>query len=66
MVSATIKESLIWNHCTVLHLKTNIRVMGSNLSQNMRRQLTWFANWLLFVGEGKVREISLTEFGKAN
>ncbi|XP_071902732.1 uncharacterized protein [Coffea arabica] len=28
-VLATIKESPIWNHCTVLHLKTNMRLVDS-------------------------------------
>nr|XP_027096038.1 uncharacterized protein LOC113715934 [Coffea arabica] len=65
-VSATIKESMIWDHCRVLHLKINMRVMNLRLPENMRQQLTDFANWLLSVGEGKVSAISLTEFGELN
>ena len=53
-VSATIKESTIWDHCRVLHLKINMRVMNLRLPENMRQQLTDFANWLLSIGEGKV------------
>ncbi|XP_071913934.1 ATP-dependent DNA helicase PIF1-like [Coffea arabica] len=65
-VSVTIKESTIWDHCKVLHLKINMRVMNLRLPKTTCQQLMDFTNWLLSVGEGKVSAISLTEFGESN
>ena len=65
-VLATIKESEIWNHCLMLHLTENMRVMAQDLSTHARQELKEFANWILEIGEGKVPTVSFRDQEEAN
>ncbi|XP_028085779.1 uncharacterized protein LOC114286753 [Camellia sinensis] len=65
-IAASLKESTIWNHCRVLHLRTNMRIMAHDTSIQMRQQLRDFANWILMIGDGKIPGISFIEGGETN
>ncbi|XP_028092911.1 uncharacterized protein LOC114293082 [Camellia sinensis] len=62
-IAASLKELTIWNHCRVLHLRTNMRIMAHDTSIQMRQQLRDFANWILMIGDGKIPGISFIEGG---
>ncbi|XP_028066918.1 uncharacterized protein LOC114269761 [Camellia sinensis] len=65
-IAASLKESTIWNHCRVLYLRTNTRIMAHDTSIQMHQQLRYFANWILMIGDGKIPGISFTEGGETN
>ena len=58
LINACMKKSLIWNHCSIFHLHTNMRVancLNNDVTSHVR--LNRYAEWLLQLGEGRVPTI---------
>ncbi len=53
IVNASLPQSHIWQHVTILRLHVNMRVMASN-SEEQRE----FAKWVLDVGDGNLPAIA--------
>lgn len=54
ILAASITRSYLWQHCVLLELTENMRLTCSTLSQDDKMELQQFAEWLLFVGSGRV------------
>lgn len=61
-VLSTIKEYEIWNHCQILHLRKNMRVLSYHLSEAAHQNLSEFFKWVLEAGEVRVQTISLVNW----
>ena len=61
IVQASLPSASIWDHCQVLYLRRNMRVIGQNVSNESRSQLCEFVDWILSVDEGKLSAISFSE-----
>jgi ATP-dependent DNA helicase PIF1 len=55
IVHSSINASYIWNHCEVLTLTKNMRLM-QNSNQANANEIEEFAKWILKLGEGKLSE----------
>ncbi|CAL5373733.1 unnamed protein product [Camellia sinensis] len=60
-VEASLPKSTIWEHCQVLHLTRNMRVIAQDNSNHTRHELRDFAEWIKLVGEGKIMGSSFSE-----
>jgi len=54
MVASSISRATFGSYCNIQHLRTNMRLMHSNLSDNEHGRLRSFAEWTLNVGNGRV------------
>ena len=58
IVSATIKNSELWEHVKVRHLRKNMRVEKMIREEPKREgELNEFANWLLELGKGTLQPL---------
>lgn len=46
----------IWDHCKVLKLTKNMRLLSNNLSDEKATEIKEFSEWILDVGDGKIAE----------
>ncbi|CAN1326885.1 ATP-dependent DNA helicase PIF1 [Linum perenne] len=53
-LNASLTRSYLWNHCTLLELKTNMRVNASNVNLMPVSSGLNFPEWVLAVGDGKI------------
>jgi len=53
---ATINASYLWNHCQVLTLSKNMRLMQSRLQKSTATEIQQFSNWIVQLGDGKLCE----------
>ena len=58
IVAYSISRATFWSYCNIQHLRTNMRLMHSNLSDNEHERLRSFAEWTLNVGNGRVQGYS--------
>ncbi|KAF8115129.1 hypothetical protein N665_0030s0163 [Sinapis alba] len=56
IVLAALNSSYLWEHCRVLQLTKNMRLLSGSLSSEEAHDLKEFAEWILNVGDGKVNE----------
>jgi len=54
IINASITNSRLWQHVSVLKLQTNMRLLNPSLSGNEREELEQFSNWVLDIGDGNV------------
>jgi hypothetical protein len=54
IVNAAIVNSPLWSSVTVLHLKQNMRLCASNISEQERNEIKEFSQWLLDIGDGNI------------
>ncbi|RZB91533.1 ATP-dependent DNA helicase pif1 [Glycine soja] len=54
IVHATINASYIWDHCQILKLTKNMRLLSSAPEQPNNQELKQFSDWLLDIGDGKI------------
>ena len=57
IAAKSIKNSRIWRHIQIRHLKKNMRIerlMEANHDEHRAAQLRWFEKWLLDIGNGTV------------
>ncbi|EOX94757.1 Uncharacterized protein TCM_004365 [Theobroma cacao] len=59
IINATINRSPLWSKCKVFKLKTNMRLLKPNLSEESRKEIETFAQWLLDVGDGNLHSTSM-------
>jgi hypothetical protein len=52
VVGASITNSHLWQHVTLLKLHTNMRLRNPTLEGNQREELENFSKWVLSVGDG--------------
>lgn len=52
IVDASITNSPLWRHVTLLRLKINMRLLQNGLNERTRRDLEEFGNWILDLGDG--------------
>lgn len=57
IVNATINQLLLWQHCKIFKLKTNMRLARNNLDEASTVDLATFAQWLLDIGDGKIQAV---------
>lgn len=50
----SLKKSYIWEHCKVLRLTRNMRLL-SGLTEKESEELTLFSEWILAVGDGNIK-----------
>ena len=62
LVAACMKKSPLWQHCQVMRLTTNMRVLNS---VNSTDHLLEHARWLLNLGEGKIPRVQVGEYTDA-
>ncbi|XP_058774276.1 uncharacterized protein LOC131648518 [Vicia villosa] len=55
IIHASINSSYIWDHCKVLRLTKNMRLLQST-TPSSSTELEEFSNWILDVGDGKLAE----------
>ncbi|GKD23453.1 DNA helicase [Tanacetum coccineum] len=55
IISASIAESHLWKHFQVYTLTENMRLQQPTMNDNQRLLASYFATWLLDVGNGKIR-----------
>uniref|UniRef100_A0A0R0JLL6 ATP-dependent DNA helicase n=1 Tax=Glycine max TaxID=3847 RepID=A0A0R0JLL6_SOYBN len=51
---ATINASYIWDHCQILKLTKNMRLLSNAPQQPNNEELKQFSDWLLDIGDGKI------------
>ncbi|XP_048605224.1 uncharacterized protein LOC125582525 [Brassica napus] len=56
IVLATLNSSYLWEHCKVLKLTKNMRLLSGCLTTEEANDLKDFSDWILKVGEGKLAE----------
>ncbi|XP_056856773.1 uncharacterized protein LOC108834192, partial [Raphanus sativus] len=56
IVLAALNRSYLWEHCKVLKLTKNIRLLTCCLSVEDAKDLKEFSEWILKIGDGKVNE----------
>ena len=64
IISATICNSKLWEHCEVFTLTQNMHLLQPNLSEQTRQELQLFANWLLDIGNGKINSLLICDDGE--
>jgi ATP-dependent DNA helicase PIF1 len=57
VVNASINSSKIWNHCEVLTLSTNMRLLHGSSAQDLHERKL-FSDWVLGIGDGSIGEIN--------
>jgi len=45
IVASSVSRATLWSYCNVQHLRTNMRLMHSNLSHGEHEQLQNFTDW---------------------
>ncbi|KAG7578528.1 Nucleic acid-binding OB-fold [Arabidopsis thaliana x Arabidopsis arenosa] len=55
IVFAALNSSYIWEHCKVLELTKNMRLLA-NISEHEKRNIEEFSKWILDVGDGKIAQ----------
>ncbi|KAG7559347.1 Nucleic acid-binding OB-fold [Arabidopsis thaliana x Arabidopsis arenosa] len=55
-VMSSLNASYLWDHCKVLKLTKNMRVLANNLSPTEAKEIQEFSDWLLAVGDGRINE----------
>jgi hypothetical protein len=55
ITSASLKASNLWNGITVLRLEENLRLLAGNLTVPQRVAAEEYADWILKIGEGRIR-----------
>lgn len=55
IVNASLNASYLWDHCKVLRLTKNMRLL-QNIGSNEANEIEVFSKWILAVGEGKLNE----------
>ena len=55
IVTSSISKAAFWSYCNIQHLRTNMWLTHSNLSDNEHERLRSFAEWTLNVGNGRAR-----------
>ncbi|KAF8087130.1 hypothetical protein N665_0598s0014 [Sinapis alba] len=56
IVLASLNSSYLWDHCKVLKLTKNMRLLSTGLSPSEAKELKDFSEWILDVGDGKLFE----------
>ncbi|EOA22562.1 hypothetical protein CARUB_v10003223mg [Capsella rubella] len=56
IILAALNSSYIWDHCKVLKLTKNMRLLQNDISQSEAKEIQDFSDWLLDVGDGKINE----------
>ena len=56
IVMASLNSSYLWEHCKVLKLTKNMRLLSAGLSAGELKDLQEFSEWILKVGDGKLSE----------
>lgn len=56
IVYASLNASYLWEHCKVLKLTKNMRLLSNGLSASEANELKGFSEWILDVGDGKLSE----------
>uniref|UniRef100_A0A0R0JR84 ATP-dependent DNA helicase n=1 Tax=Glycine max TaxID=3847 RepID=A0A0R0JR84_SOYBN len=54
IVHITINASYIWDHCQILKLTKNMRLLSNAPRQPNNEELKQFSHWLLDIGDGKI------------
>ncbi|CAN1831049.1 ATP-dependent DNA helicase PIF1 [Linum perenne] len=57
-LNASFTRSYLWNHCTLLELRTNMRVNSSSINMLPISEGLNFPEWVLAVGDGKICPIA--------
>ncbi|XP_010445117.1 PREDICTED: ATP-dependent DNA helicase PIF1-like [Camelina sativa] len=56
IVLSSLNASYLWDHCKVLNLTKNMRLLSDNLSVDEVKDIQEFSDWLLAVGDGRINE----------
>ncbi|CAF2137557.1 unnamed protein product, partial [Brassica napus] len=56
IVLASLNSSYLWEHCKVLKLTKNMRLLSDGLSPEEAADLRDFSEWILKIGDGKLAE----------
>jgi len=56
IVMSSLNASYIWDHCKVLKLTKNMRLLSGGLSSEEAKEIQQFSDWLLAVGDGRINE----------
>ncbi|XP_019087817.1 PREDICTED: ATP-dependent DNA helicase PIF2-like [Camelina sativa] len=56
IVMSSLNASYLWDHCKVLKLTTNMRLLSDNIGENEAKDIQEFSDWLLAVGDGRINE----------
>ncbi|EOA28456.1 hypothetical protein CARUB_v10024665mg [Capsella rubella] len=56
IVLSSLNASYLWDHCTVLKLTKNMRLLQKNISVEEAKEIQQFSDWLLAVGDGRISE----------
>ncbi|CAN1746380.1 ATP-dependent DNA helicase PIF1, partial [Linum perenne] len=53
-LNASLTRSYLWNHCTLLELKTNMRIIDSTINAAPIFEGLSFPEWVLAIGDGRI------------
>ncbi|XP_010480907.2 PREDICTED: ATP-dependent DNA helicase PIF1-like [Camelina sativa] len=56
IVLSSLNASYLWEHCKVLKLTKNMRLLSNKLNEDEARDIEEFSKWILDVGDGKIAE----------
>ncbi|KAG7594947.1 P-loop containing nucleoside triphosphate hydrolase [Arabidopsis thaliana x Arabidopsis arenosa] len=56
IVMSSLNSSYLWDHCKVLKLTKNMRLLNNSLSAQEAKEIQEFSDWLLAVGDGRINE----------
>ncbi|KAG7583611.1 Nucleic acid-binding OB-fold [Arabidopsis suecica] len=56
IVMSSLNSSYLWDHCKVLKLTKNMRLLNNSLSAQEAKEIQEFSDWLLAVGDGRTNE----------
>ncbi|XP_019096488.1 PREDICTED: uncharacterized protein LOC109130865 [Camelina sativa] len=53
---SALNTSYLWDHCKVLRLTKNMRLLAKNLNPTAAKEIKEFSDWILKVGDGNIAE----------
>ncbi|XP_019096478.1 PREDICTED: ATP-dependent DNA helicase PIF1-like [Camelina sativa] len=56
IVMSSLNASYLWDHCKVLKLTKNMRLLSDNISVDEAKDIQKISDWLLAVGDGRINE----------
>jgi len=56
IVHATINSSYLWDHCQIMNLTKNMRLLQNGLQQSTIAEIEEFSSWIIKIGNGALNE----------
>jgi hypothetical protein len=61
IIKASLNSSYLWSSFKVFNLTENMRLSKNDLTDNEKKSISDFANWILQIGEGRIQSFNHTD-----